>query len=41
METFRLDSILGKVSGNSKDTNESKVSLASRIVKVENQVGNL
>lgn len=34
----RLDMILGKVGSKSKDVYESKLSLASRIVKVERSV---
>jgi potassium voltage-gated channel KQT-like subfamily protein len=36
----RLDMILGKVGSKSKDVYESKLSLASRIVKVERSVSN-
>ena len=35
---FRLDQILGKSGSKDKDVYESKVSLSSRIVKVERQV---
>ncbi|KAH9382369.1 hypothetical protein HPB48_004875 [Haemaphysalis longicornis] len=35
---FRLDQILGKVGSKAKDVYESKISLASRIVKVERAV---
>ena len=35
---YRLDQILGKQGSKAKDVYESKISLASRIVKVERQV---
>ena len=35
---FRIDQILGKAGSKNKDVYESKVSLSSRIVKVERQV---
>lgn len=35
---FRLDTILGKAGSKSIDVYESKISLASRIVKVERSV---
>lgn len=35
---YRLDQILGKVGSKAKDVYESKISLASRIVKVERAV---
>lgn len=35
---FRLDQILGKQGSKAKDVYASKISLASRVVKVERQV---
>lgn len=36
---FRLDQILGKQGSKAKDVYASKISLASRVVKIERQVG--
>ena len=41
MAIFRLDQILGKQGSKAKDVYESKLSLASRIVKVERQVSKI
>uniref|UniRef100_A0A915HIY1 Uncharacterized protein n=1 Tax=Romanomermis culicivorax TaxID=13658 RepID=A0A915HIY1_ROMCU len=41
MQFNRLDSILGKAGSGNKDVYESKISLASRIVKVERQVSDI
>uniref|UniRef100_A0A8W7PZ91 Potassium channel voltage dependent KCNQ C-terminal domain-containing protein n=1 Tax=Anopheles coluzzii TaxID=1518534 RepID=A0A8W7PZ91_ANOCL len=39
--TFRLDQILGKQGSKSKDVYASKISLASRVVKIERQVDDI
>jgi len=41
LQCYRLDQILGKAGSKNKDVYDSKISLSSRIVKVERQVSHM